>query len=140
MTSEGRGIPQIKPRRGQGRAGLRWKIKLPMSPSVNKPICKNNRKTKYIHSTYEATKSNFKSSSIGKFIKSMTKLFQYQITQFLKQDLEMTQVLEQTREKPYRILERKFPYIEILFIDHLLNQQKYPYKKFLEIYWILSQK
>ena len=34
-----KGISQIKQRKGQGRAGLRWKIKLLMSPPpIDKPI------------------------------------------------------------------------------------------------------
>ena len=40
ITSEVKGISQIKPRLGQGGAGLRWKMKLPISPSINKTIVK----------------------------------------------------------------------------------------------------
>ena len=40
IISEAKETYQIKPRSGQGRAGLRWKTKLPMSPLVNKPIVK----------------------------------------------------------------------------------------------------
>ena len=32
ITSEAKGISQIKPSLGQDRAGLRWKTNLPMSP------------------------------------------------------------------------------------------------------------
>ena len=60
--------------------------------------------------------------------------------QFLKQDLVMTQVLEGSKEKTYRISVGKFPCIQIQLTDTLLNQQKYPYNKFLEIYWIFTQK
>ena len=49
--------------------------------------------------------------------------------QFLKQDLVMIQVLEWSKEKPYRISVGKFQGIQIQFKDPLLNQQKYPYKK-----------
>ena len=45
----------------------------------------------------------------------------------------MIQVLEWSKEKPYRILVGKFQCIQILFMDCLLNQLKYPSKKFLEI-------
>ena len=68
-----------------------------------------------------------------KVLVSMTKLFQYQTIQYLKQDLDMIQVLEQSKEKPYRILVGKFQCIQFLFVDPTLNEQKYPYKKFLEI-------
>ena len=40
VISEVKGTSQIKPRLGQGRAGLRWKIKTPMPPLINKPIAK----------------------------------------------------------------------------------------------------
>ena len=56
--------------------------------------------------------------------------------EFLKQDLEMIHILEWSKEKPYRILVWKFQHIQILFIDPLVNQLKYPYKKFLENEWI----
>ena len=62
----------------------------------------------------------------------MIKLFQYQIIHFLRKDLEIIQVLEWSK-KPYRLLVGKVQCIQIPFIDPLLNQQKYPYKKFLEI-------
>ena len=62
----------------------------------------------------------------------MTNVSQYQITQFYKQDLEMIQVLEWSKEKPYRILVGKFQHIHILFRDPLLSQLKYPYMKLLE--------
>ena len=52
---------------------------------------------------------------------------------FLKQDLVKIEVLEWSKEKPYRTSVRKFQGIQIHFIDPLLNQWKYPYKKFLEI-------
>ena len=39
-TSEVKGTSQIKPRLGQGRAGLRWKVKTPMPSLINKPILK----------------------------------------------------------------------------------------------------
>ena len=42
-------VSQIKPRLGQGRAGLRCKIKTAVSLLINKPIAqvmKNSRKTK----------------------------------------------------------------------------------------------
>ena len=32
-----KGVSQIKPRLGQGRAGIKWKIKFPASP-LNRPI------------------------------------------------------------------------------------------------------
>ena len=38
MTSEAKSVPQIKPRLGQGRAGIKQIIKLPMSQPINKPI------------------------------------------------------------------------------------------------------
>ena len=44
VTSEVKGTSQIKPRLGQGRAGLRWKIKTPMPPVINKPIVKLTEK------------------------------------------------------------------------------------------------
>ena len=56
----------------------------------------------------------------------MTKLLQCQIMQFLKQDPGMIQVLEWSKEKPHRILVGKFQCRQILFIDPLLNQHKYP--------------
>ena len=62
----------------------------------------------------------------------MINSFQYTITQFHKQDLEIIQILEQSREKPYRILMGEFQHIQILFIGTLLNQLIYPNKKFLE--------
>ena len=40
MTSEVKGVSQIKPMLGQGRAGLRWKIKTPLLPQISKPIVK----------------------------------------------------------------------------------------------------
>ena len=40
-----KGIYQTKPRLGQGRAGLRWKIKLLMSPPIDKPFVKLTEKT-----------------------------------------------------------------------------------------------
>ena len=39
-----KGTSQIKPRLGQGRAGLRWKIKTPVSPLINKSIEKLSEK------------------------------------------------------------------------------------------------
>ena len=44
ITFEARGLSHIKPRLGQGRTGLRWKIKLPISPLINKPIVKLKEK------------------------------------------------------------------------------------------------
>ena len=44
ITCQAKGIPQFKPRIGQGRAGLRWKIKTLMSPLFNKPIVKLSEK------------------------------------------------------------------------------------------------
>ena len=44
MTSEAKGMPQIKPRIGQGRAVLRWKIKTLKSPPVYKSIVKLSEK------------------------------------------------------------------------------------------------
>ena len=44
ITSEAKGISQIKPRLGQSRAGLRQKIKLQMSSWFNKPIVKLTEK------------------------------------------------------------------------------------------------
>ena len=44
ITSEVKGISQIKPWLGQGRAGLRRKIKLWMSPTITKPIVKLTEK------------------------------------------------------------------------------------------------
>ena len=38
ITSEVKGISQIKQRIDQGGAGLRWNIKTPIAPSINKPI------------------------------------------------------------------------------------------------------
>ena len=43
-SSEAKGVSQIKPRLGQGRAGLKHKIKLPVSPPINKPIVKLTEK------------------------------------------------------------------------------------------------
>ena len=43
-TSEAKGMSQIKPRLGQVRACLRQKIKLPMSPPIDKPIVKLTKK------------------------------------------------------------------------------------------------
>ena len=40
ITSEVKGVSQIKPRSGQGKVGLRWRTKLLMSPPINKPIVK----------------------------------------------------------------------------------------------------
>ena len=40
ITSEAKSIYQSKPSLGQGRAGLKLKIKIPMSPLINKPIVK----------------------------------------------------------------------------------------------------
>ena len=59
-----KGLSQIKSRLGQGRAGFRQKIKLPMSPLINKPIVKLKKKTNSTHARNGATKNNFKCSSI----------------------------------------------------------------------------
>ena len=40
VASEVKGMPTIKPRIGQGWAGLRWKIKILMSLLINRPIVK----------------------------------------------------------------------------------------------------
>ena len=44
ITSEAKGISQIKAKLGQSRADLRWKIKLLMPPPINKPIVKLKEK------------------------------------------------------------------------------------------------
>ena len=54
-------MPQIKPWIGQGKAGLRLKIKTLMPPPINKPIAKLSEKSK------ETSKSSFESSSTRKF-------------------------------------------------------------------------
>ena len=36
ITSEAKGVYQIKPRLGQSGAGIKWKIKLPVSPPLDK--------------------------------------------------------------------------------------------------------
>ena len=38
ITSGAKGVSQIKPRLGQGRAGIKLKIKLPVFPLLNRPI------------------------------------------------------------------------------------------------------
>ena len=38
VAAETKGTSQIKPRLGQGRAGLRHKIKTPVPPPISKPI------------------------------------------------------------------------------------------------------
>ena len=49
ITSEAKGVSQLKLRLGQGRAGIKQKIKLPVSPPLNRPIIqlkeKNNLTT-----------------------------------------------------------------------------------------------
>ena len=50
----------MKPGLRQGRAALRWKIKLPLSPPINKPIVKLTEKTNSTHSKYGATKITLK--------------------------------------------------------------------------------
>ena len=39
-----KGTHQTKPRLGTGRAGLRWKIKTPAPPLINKPFVKSMEK------------------------------------------------------------------------------------------------
>ena len=38
ITSEVKGVMQIKPKLGQGRAGIKCKIKLPLSPPLLSPF------------------------------------------------------------------------------------------------------
>ena len=45
VTSEAKGVSQIKPMLDQGRAVLRWKIKTPMPSHINKCIVKLTEKT-----------------------------------------------------------------------------------------------
>ena len=38
IASEVKGVSQNKPRLGQGRTGIKWKIKFPVSPPIDRPI------------------------------------------------------------------------------------------------------
>ena len=68
IASKVKGVSKIEPWLGQGKAGIKWKIKLPVSPLFNSPIIqlkeKNNFTTVLKFST---TKYNFESSSTRKF-------------------------------------------------------------------------
>ena len=44
MVTKLKEAPQINPRLGQGRAGLRHKIKTPVSPLISKPIVQSLKK------------------------------------------------------------------------------------------------
>ena len=73
-----------------------------MSPPINKPIVKLTEKPIPCTQNVVQPKVTLK-VPIPESSSSHDKIFQYQITQFLKQDLEMIQVLEWSKEKPYRI-------------------------------------
>ena len=57
----------MKPRIGQGKAGLRQKIKTPLSPLISKPIVKLTEKPIPHAQKYKATRYNFESSNTRKF-------------------------------------------------------------------------
>ena len=97
IPSEVKGISQIKPRLGQGRGGLRWKIELPMSPLIDKPIVKLTEKP-ILHMQHTKKAEITLKVPLSKILVVMTKLLQYQIMQFLKQDPEMIKILHWSKE------------------------------------------
>ena len=87
IISETKGMFQIKPRIGQGRAGLRQKIKSLMSQPINKPIVKlSENPIEHLEVTLKVT--------IPECSSIHDKLLQCQVTQFLKQDRMKIQVLD----------------------------------------------
>ena len=123
ITSEAKGVSQIKPRIGQGRAGLSWKIKPVMSPLINKPFvkltekpipCTQNMEQPKITSTFPIPEN---SSAHDKIIP----IPDYAIPQTRSRDDSSSRMF---KRKAYRILVGKFQCMQVLFINPLLNQQK----------------
>ena len=80
IASEVKGVSQIKPRLGQGRAGTKWKIKLPVSPPFNRPIVQLKEKPVSQQPKILVQPKITLKVPVPEVLKFMTKLSQYQIT------------------------------------------------------------
>ena len=106
-SSEAKGVSQVKPRLGQGRAGIKWKtFRFPMSQLFEKPEQKFlTCRRPIIHiaesplcnilSLKQEQKFQYQKVPLQKVQNIMIRSFQYLITQFHKQCQSIIQFLEQ---------------------------------------------
>ena len=126
IASKAKGMSQIKPRIGQGRASLRWKIKTPMSPPINKPIVKLLEKP--IEQPKVALKVPIPESS--SFHDKIIPIPDYAIPQTRSCDDSCSRMV---KRKAIQDISGEIPRCPDPIYRPLLNQQKCPCKKFLEI-------
>ena len=131
VVTKAKEVSQIKPRLGQGRAELRCKIKMPVphlnSRSVGQDTEKPIEQPEVILKVPIPETSRIYDKIVPDYAIPHISLGDHSSSKWLK-------------EKLYRMLVGKFPYIQFPFTDPLLNQKNNLYPKFLEAYQILTQK
>ena len=128
-----KGTSQIKPRLGQGRTGLRQKIKTSMPPLLNKATVK--LKEKPVGQPKVNAKVPIPESS--RMHDTITPIPDYTIPQTSSCDDSSSRMV---KRKIIQDISREIPMHPDPIYRSFINQQKYPSQKFLEMYQILTQK
>ena len=128
IFSEVKSVTQNKPRLGQGRGGIKQKIKFPISPLLNKPIIQSTEKPVLQQAQNIAQPKTTSKVLVSESFRLDDKFIpvpDYIIPQTRSKDDLNSRTF---KRKPYRILVGKFQHKQNLFIGPLLKQLKYPYR------------